>query len=117
MADESTQDSTGESTHEFTQTESRGGLTRRRALGLGAVAAGVVATGALTRPAGATAPRADAAPDADRPDAAPEPLAYPAAPQGSTLARTLVHGTPGTLGYRRIVPGPGEPSVVRGDLL
>ena len=46
-----------------------------------------------------------------------DPVTYPVAPQGSTLERTLQHGTPGTLGYRRIVPGPGEPAIVRGDLL
>jgi metallophosphoesterase (TIGR03767 family) len=81
----------------------RGGITRRQALGLGAAAAGAVAAGGLVRP-----PRAAAA------DPSP---AFPAAPAGSTLARTLQHGTPGTGGYRRIVPGPGELTVVRGDLL
>ena len=36
---------------------------------------------------------------------------------GSTLWRTLVHGTPGPKGYRPIVAAPGEPSLLRGDLL
>jgi len=82
------------------------GITRRQALGLGAAAAGAVAAGALLRPSVADA------------DPAPGTVpAFPVAPAGSTLDRTLLHGTPGTLGYRRIVPGPGEPSLVRGDLL
>ena len=33
------------------------------------------------------------------------------------MARTLLHGPPGTSGYRKVVAGPGEPSLVRGDLL
>src|SRR4051812_13418682 len=85
------------------------GITRRQALGIGAAAAGAVAAGALLG-----SPAAGAGPT-DAPTATP--TAFPAAPGGSTLARTLLHGTPGTGGYRRIVPGPGEPSVVRGDLL
>jgi metallophosphoesterase (TIGR03767 family) len=79
------------------------GITRRQALGLGAAAAGAVAAGSLLRPPGAAADPAD--------------VTFPVAPAGSTLARTLQHGTPGTGGYRRIVPGAGEPTVVRGDLL
>jgi metallophosphoesterase (TIGR03767 family) len=37
-------------------------------------------------------------------------------PSGTTLDRTLVRGQPGTGGYRLIVPGPGEPHLVRRDL-
>jgi metallophosphoesterase (TIGR03767 family) len=85
--------------------QSEQGITRRQALGLGAAAAGAVAAAGLLRPGAAGAD-----PVADAPT-------FPVAPQGTTLARTLQHGTPGTLGYRRIVPGPGEPSLVRGDLL
>jgi metallophosphoesterase (TIGR03767 family) len=78
----------------------RGGITRRQALGLGAAAAGAVAAGSVlgSAPAGAAS-------------------GYPVAPTGSTLARTLLHGTPGTLGYRHIVVGPGEPSLARNDLI
>src|SRR5690242_2857796 len=79
------------------------GITRRQVLGMGAAAAGAVAAGSLLG-------SADAA-------AAPTDVTYPAAPAGTTLARTLLHGTPGTGGYRRIVPGAGEPTLVRGDLL
>ena len=39
-----------------------------------------------------------------------------AMPSGTTLDRTLVHGTPGAGGYRLIVAGPGEPHLVRRDL-
>src|SRR5207248_2354026 len=66
----------------------RRGITRRRALGLGAAAAGAVAAGSVVRSAAAQA----------------API-YPLAPAGSTLAQTLLHGTPGTLGYRHIVTG------------
>ena len=41
----------------------------------------------------------------------------PGRPAGTTLARTLLHGTPGATGYRQVVAGPGEPSLVRADLL
>ncbi|GAB2456478.1 metallophosphoesterase family protein [Jatrophihabitans fulvus] len=76
------------------------GITRRRLLGTAAAVAGAAAVGSVVKgsPAGAA------------------PV-YPVAPQGTTLARTLVHGAPGAKGYRRVVTGPGEPSVVRADLL
>jgi metallophosphoesterase (TIGR03767 family) len=35
---------------------------------------------------------------------------------GTTLARTLVRGTPNAKGYRKIVNGPAEPHLVRADL-
>jgi metallophosphoesterase (TIGR03767 family) len=37
-------------------------------------------------------------------------------PHGTTLDRTLVHGTPGAGGYRLIVIGPGEAHQVRNDI-
>ncbi|MGA9101392.1 TIGR03767 family metallophosphoesterase [Aeromicrobium sp.] len=41
---------------------------------------------------------------------------YPTNPAGTTLAQTLLKGPPGTLGYRHIVPGAGEPHFMRNDL-
>jgi metallophosphoesterase (TIGR03767 family) len=38
------------------------------------------------------------------------------APAGTTLERTLAKGAPGAGGYRPVIPGPGEPHVVRTDL-
>ncbi|HJQ41934.1 MAG TPA: TIGR03767 family metallophosphoesterase [Jatrophihabitantaceae bacterium] len=78
-----------------------GGLTRRQVLGIGAAVAGAAAAAPLI--SGST--QAAAAP------------VYPVAPAGTTLAQTLLHGPPGAKGYRHVVPGPGEPSLVRGDLL
>ena len=43
-------------------------------------------------------------------------LSYPANPAGTTLAQTLLKGPPGTLGYRHIVSGAGEPHFMRNDL-
>ncbi len=83
------------------------GLSRRKLLGMGVAAAGVAAAGSLLKPEGSAA----GAP------AAPVTPAWPAHPGGSTLARTLQHGPPGAMGYRKVVAGPGEPSLVRGDLL
>jgi metallophosphoesterase (TIGR03767 family) len=83
------------------QPAERRGITRRQALGIGAAAAGAVAAGSVLRSETAAA-------------AGP---AYPVAPAGSTLARTLLHGAPGNLGYRPIVPGAGEPTIVRTELL
>lgn len=81
------------------QPAQRRGLTRRQALGLGAAAAGAVAAGSVLRPQRAAA------------------AAFPIAPQGSTLAQTLLHGTPGSLGYRPIVTGSGEPTLPRTELI
>jgi metallophosphoesterase (TIGR03767 family) len=83
-----------------------GGLTRRQVLGIGAAVAGAAAAAPLLGAAG-TAAAADP----------PPPPAFPVAPQGTTLEKTLVRGTPGTKGYRPVVVGPGEASLVRGDLL
>jgi metallophosphoesterase (TIGR03767 family) len=76
------------------------GITRRQALGWGAAAAGAVAAGSVL---GSQAARAA--------------TTYPVAPAGSTLAHTLLHGTPNALGYRHIVVGTGEPSLARNDLI
>jgi metallophosphoesterase (TIGR03767 family) len=90
------------------------GVTRRQVLGAGAAAAGAAAAGAVA--AGAVAAgsllRAGSAAGLDA-----TPAAFPVAPAGSTLARTLQHGNPGTGGYRHIVPAAGEPTIERGDLL
>src|SRR5579884_4086304 len=40
----------------------------------------------------------------------------PAAPQGTTLAETLLAGPAGPGGYRPIVPAPGEPYLLREEL-
>jgi metallophosphoesterase (TIGR03767 family) len=37
-------------------------------------------------------------------------------PSGTTLERTLVRGRPGAGGYQPIVPGPGEPHLIRQDI-
>jgi metallophosphoesterase (TIGR03767 family) len=69
-------------------------LTRRQMLGAGAAAAaGLVAIPAR--------------------EAAAAPVTYP---NGTTLDRTLLLGTPGRGGYRPIVGGPGEPHLVRREL-
>ncbi|MFN2519206.1 MAG: TIGR03767 family metallophosphoesterase [Jatrophihabitantaceae bacterium] len=83
------------------------GLSRRQLLGIGVAAAGVAAAGSLrnAQPVAAIEPAPQATPQ------------WPAHPAGSTLARTLQHGPPGTKGYRKVVTGPGEPSVLRADLL
>jgi metallophosphoesterase (TIGR03767 family) len=81
------------------ETERRG-ITRRQALGLGAAAAGVAAAAPLVRGAPASATPA-----------------YPVAAANSTLATTLLHGPPDALGYRHIVIGSGEPSLVRNELI
>ena len=82
--------------------ETSAGISRRRLLGLGAAAAGVAAAGSVLGGEGA---------------ATAATPAYPARPAGTTLARTLLHGSPGSTGYRRVVRGSGEPTLVRGDLL
>ncbi|WP_375485979.1 TIGR03767 family metallophosphoesterase [uncultured Jatrophihabitans sp.] len=87
-----------------TPDEAHGGISRRRLLGLGAATAGAAAAGSVLGGAG--------------PAAATTPAkGYPRHPAGTTLGRTLLHGNPGRSGYRRVVPGPGESSLVRGDLL
>jgi metallophosphoesterase (TIGR03767 family) len=84
--------------------ETSEGISRRAVLGIAAATAG----------AAAAAPLLGALPATADPVAPP---AYPVAPAGSTLAQTLVRGAAGAGGYRPIVVGPGEPSVVRSDLL
>lgn len=81
------------------------GLPSRRQL-LGAGAAG----GALLVAGGLWPSRAGA-------EAAGRPP-WPYRPESTTLARTLLRGSPsGQGGYRPIVVGPGEPHLVRADLL
>ncbi len=91
---------TDDQQHDDQPAEPRG-LTRRQALGLGAAAAGATAIGSVLGSGAAKA--------------AP---VYPVAPANSTLATTLLHGPPvNPQGYRHIVLGGGEPSLVRNDLL
>ena len=73
-------------------------ISRRSFLKTSALAGGLGAAGLVAFPAR----RALAAPLAD--------------PFGTTLDRTLVRGLPGTGGYQLIVPGPGEPHLVRQDI-
>jgi metallophosphoesterase (TIGR03767 family) len=75
-------------------------LTRRDLLRTGLAAGGVAALGS----AGLVGPFSEPA------------VGSPASPAGTTLEQTLVPGTPGAGGYRKIVAGPGEPHVVRTDL-
>jgi metallophosphoesterase (TIGR03767 family) len=86
--------------HRDHQPTESGGITRRQALGFGAAAAGAVAVGSVIRSGPASA--------------APT---FPVAPTNSTLATTLLHGTPNAAGYRHIVSGPGEPSMARSELI
>lgn len=77
----------------------RHSVSRRTVLGLG-VAAGVAAAVPVWANSTATA----------------QPVVYPKAPSGSTLSRTLLHGPPAALGYRKVITGPGEPSTLRTEL-
>ncbi len=78
--------------------------SRRQVLSMGAAAGVLAATsGLLAPPAGAT-PRAPA-------------RRVPASTEHTTLDRTLLRGQPGAGGYRPIVVGPGEPHLLRDDLV
>jgi len=81
--------------------------SRRRVLGLGVATGALVATSSLVAPAGAAPP-----------EAAPAE-AVPRSRRGgpTTLDRTLLRGSPGAGGYRPIVTGPGEPHLLRVDLI
>ncbi len=81
-----------------------GRITRRQLLGMGVAGGAVLAADALT-----SAPA----------EAVPRPAEKPwrCRPQDTTLERTLLRGSPGFGGYRKIVAGPGEPHLVRDDLL
>jgi metallophosphoesterase (TIGR03767 family) len=73
-------------------------VSRRSFLKTSALTGGMAASGLLAFPAR----RAAAAPLAD--------------PSGTTLERTLLRGLPGAGGYQLIVPGPGEPYLIRQDI-
>lgn len=73
-------------------------VSRRSFLKTSALAGGLSTAGLVVFPSR----RALAAPLAD--------------PFGTTLDRTLVRGAPGAGGYQLIVPGPGEPHLVRQDI-
>jgi metallophosphoesterase (TIGR03767 family) len=79
------------------------GISRRQLLGIGVAAAGVAAAGSLI--------------GAEPSTASPAAPAWPVHPQNTTLGATLLRGAPGAGGYRKIVDGPGEPLLVRSDLL
>ena len=77
-------------------------ITRRKALGMGLAGGAAIAAAAAWRfPAPA--------------EATPAPVRV--TPHGTTLERTLLRGSPGPGGYRKIVVGPGEPYLLRDDLL
>ncbi len=73
-------------------------LSRRSFLKTSALTGGLAASGLVAFPAR----RVQASPLAD--------------PSGTTLERTLVRGQPGAGGYELIVPGPGEPYLIRQDI-
>jgi metallophosphoesterase (TIGR03767 family) len=76
-------------------------ISRRQVLGAGAAGGALLAAGALI-PTAAEA----TTPGRHRPKTS-----------GTTLERTLLRGAPGVGGYRKIVAGPGEPHLVRNDLV
>ncbi len=73
-------------------------VSRRSFLKTSALTGGLAASGLVAFPAR----RAAAAPLAD--------------PSGTTLERTLLRGLAGVGGYQLIVPGPGEPYLIRQDI-
>ena len=75
--------------------------SRRQVLGMGVATGALVATSSLVSPAEAT----------------PRPRPRPRQGGPTTLDRTLLRGRPGAGGYRPIVTGPGEPHLLRDDLL
>lgn len=78
------------------------GVTRRQLLGMGATGGALLAAGALSSPSA---------------DAAPVGAPWKVRRHGTTLKHTLLRGSPGLGGYRKIVIGPGEPHLLRDDLL
>jgi metallophosphoesterase (TIGR03767 family) len=81
--------------------------SRRQVLELGAAAGALVATaGLVAAPAGAAPVRA-----------LPSDRRSPRRPEHTTLDHTLLRGQPGAGGYRPIVVGPGEPHLLRDDLV
>jgi metallophosphoesterase (TIGR03767 family) len=61
--------------------------------------------------------RRSALPTPPAPEVTAEIRFAPAAPAGTTLARTLLAGPPGPRGYRRVTVQPGEPYLVRSELV
>ncbi len=106
MSDEVHSDAERLATHSAKHRAEQAGLSRRQALGIGAAAAGAIAAGSVLGTGSAEAVQVQ-----------PHLPQFPAAPGGTTLAQTLLHGTPDPAGYRRVVVGPGEASLVRDDLL
>ncbi|MDQ2839047.1 MAG: TIGR03767 family metallophosphoesterase [Actinomycetota bacterium] len=83
--------------------------SRRQLLGIGATGGALLMAGGLW-PAAASATTASS-------KAGRRPDKWPYRPESTTLARTLLHGSPGVGGYQPLVVGPGEPHLLRADLL
>lgn len=88
------------------------GISRRTALGLGIGAVGTVVTPSVAAATASAVPPSTA----EQAEAVLTGPDQPAAPKGTTLARTLLRGVPDGAGYRRHVVGAGEPYTVRNDL-
>ena len=86
--------------------EASDGLTRRQVLGMGAAGGALLAAGALISPS-----------PADAESAVTPGSPWKFRPHGTTLDHTLLRGSPGSGGYRKIVNGPGEAHLLRDDLL
>jgi len=78
--------------------------SRRQILGMGAAAGALAATSGVLAPPARATPRAPA-------------RGVPASTEHTTLDHTLLRGQPGAGGYRPIVAGPGEPHLLRDDLV
>lgn len=78
-------------------------ISRRQLLGMGVAGGALVAADAVLAPPAIAHPR-----HGDH---------LPFRRRGTTLDRTLLRGSPGFGGYRKIVVGPGEPHLRRTDLL
>ncbi|MGI8666623.1 MAG: TIGR03767 family metallophosphoesterase [Jatrophihabitans sp.] len=92
--------------------------SRRQLLGMGAAGGALLAAGGLwPATASATTASATTASAAPAASASAGRPGWPYRPESTTLARTLLPGTPAPGSrYRPIVVGPGEPHLVRTDL-